>query len=593
MTRNSFIFLIVLWLSSFSMGIAQNTNTFKSYFDNGKQLLSIGKNALAMQALKPVISAENPYRETAAYLYGIAAYREKQNFVARDMFLQVVNINPNWKQIDEVNLWLTKLYLLDGDYKKAMDFASKIQNNAITKNAIELKRNYLDELSYEKLNSMLSDYPSDAQVAQAVCDKIVEMPFNLQDRELLENLVSVFELDKTKYRVDDQLKTVKKDRYHIAVMLPFMLDELKTNPRRVSNEFVLELYEGLLLGISDLKSQGIDVKLHLYDTRRDSSYTANLAQLDELKHMDLIVGPLYPGPVQVISDFAFRNQINMINPLSSNSEIVTNHPFAFLFNPSDEMAAKKLADYASNAITNKNLMIFHGLTNRDSATAIAYKTEIESLGFTVNYMEGIDKDNGRKILDILTNTRTIEIEESVPDQPLKQSNLQGNLRISEMSFLTIKTDSIGHIFIASNEPSIITNAVTGMATRGDTIRIVGTEKWLDHRVISLEGLDRERAILSAPTFFYKERPKYESLITACKETFKTYPTKNFFIGFELMMTTGKLLKKHGTLFQYDPTYKQAIPGEISGGVLYGDENCNEVVPVATFTIGDIVLQKTR
>jgi len=593
MTRNSFIFLIVLWLSSFSMGIAQNTNTFKSYFDNGKQLLSIGKNALAMQALKPVISAENPYRETAAYLYGIAAYREKQNFVARDMFLQVVNINPNWKQIDEVNLWLTKLYLLDGDYKKAMDFASKIQNNAITKNAIELKRNYLDELSYEKLNSMLSDYPSDAQVAQAVCDKIVEMPFNLQDRELLENLVSVFELDKTKYRVDDQLKNVKKDRYHIAVMLPFMLDELKTNPRRVSNEFVLELYEGLLLGISDLKSQGIDVKLHLYDTRRDSSYTANLAQLDELKHMDLIVGPLYPGPVQVISDFAFRNQINMINPLSSNSEIVTNHPFAFLFNPSDEMAAKKLADYASNAITNKNLMIFHGLTNRDSATAIAYKTEIESLGFTVNYMEGIDKDNGRKILDILTNTRTIEIEESVPDQPLKQSNLQGNLRISEMSFLTIKTDSIGHIFIASNEPSIITNAVTGMATRGDTIRIVGTEKWLDHRVISLEGLDRERAILSAPTFFYKERPKYESLITACKETFKTYPTKNFFIGFELMMTTGKLLKKHGTLFQYDPTYKQAIPGEISGGVLYGDENCNEVVPVATFTIGDIVLQKTR
>jgi len=59
------------------------------------------------------------------------------------------------------------------------------------------------------------------------------------------------------------------------------------------------------------------------------------------------------------------------------------------------------------------------------------------------------------------------------------------------------------------------------------------------------------------------------------------------------MTTGKLLKKHGTLFQYDPTYKQPIPGEISGGVFYGDENCNEVVPVATFTIGDIVLQKNR
>ncbi|MDZ7608244.1 MAG: ABC transporter substrate-binding protein [Cyclobacteriaceae bacterium] len=482
---------------------------------------------------------------------------------------------------------------MDNDYKKAMDFASKIQDGAITKKAIELKGHYLDGLSLEKLTGMLSDHPSDAQVAQAVCDKIVQMPFKLQDRELLENLVSVFELDKTKYSVDDQLKTVKKDRYHIAVMLPFMLEELKTNPRRVSNEFVLELYEGLLLGVSDLKSQGIDVKLHLYDTRRDSSYTAILAQLDELKHMDMIVGPLYPGPVQVITDFAFRNQINMINPLSNNSEIVANHPFAFLFNPSDEMAAKKLAAYTSNAVVNKNLMIFHGLTNRDSVTANAYKTEIESLGFKVNYMEGIDKDNGKKVLDILTNTRTIEIEESEVDQPLNQSNLQGNLRIGEMSFLTIKPDSIGHIFIASNEPSIIANAVTGLATRGDTIRIVGTEKWLEHRSISLEGLDRQRAILAAPTFFYKEKPKYESLLTLCKETFMTYPTKNFFIGYELMVTTGKLLKKHGTLFQYDPTYKQAIPGEISGGVLYGDENCNEIVPVATFTLGDIILQKNR
>ncbi|MDZ7608245.1 MAG: hypothetical protein U5K79_22285 [Cyclobacteriaceae bacterium] len=97
MTRNSFMFVVVLWLCSFSVAIAQNTNTFKSYFDNGKELLNIGKNALAMQAFKPVINAENPYRETAAYLSGIAAYREKQNFVARDMFLQVVNINPNWK----------------------------------------------------------------------------------------------------------------------------------------------------------------------------------------------------------------------------------------------------------------------------------------------------------------------------------------------------------------------------------------------------------------------------------------------------------------------------------------------------------------
>ncbi len=593
MTRNIYICLFMFWLFSPISGISQGTNTFESYFNNGKELMKIGKNQLAMQAFKTVIGAENPYRNTASFLYAVAAYKEKQNFIARDMLLQLVNTDPAWKQIDEANLMLENLYLLDGNYKMAMTYASKIHDPLISKNAIGIKNNYLGSLSLAQLNTLLGLYPSDKQVAEAACDKIIQMPFNEQDRELLDNLVSVFELNRTKYRVDDQMKTVKKDRYHVAVMLPFLLDELKTNPRRLSNEFVIELYQGILLAVADLKSKGIDVKLHLYDTRKDSTYTAKLTQLEEMKHMDLIIGPLYPGPVKVVADFAYMHKINMINPLSTNSEIVQNNPYTFLFLPTEEVTAKKLATYTTETIANKNAIIFHGQTNRDSVFAKTYREEIERHGFKVNYMEGIDKDNGKKILDILTNTRTIEIDASELDQPIKQSSLQGNLRIAEMNYLTLKPDSIGHVFIASNEPSIIANALTGLATRGDSIRIVGTERWLEHRIVSLEGLEKQKAILAAPTYFERTNPKYESLTTLCKETFKVYPTKNFFIGYEMMMTTGKLLKMHGTLFQYDPTYKKPIAGEISQGVHFGKKNCNQIVPITTFEKGDITLAQPQ
>ena len=435
--------------------------------------------------------------------------------------------------------------------------------------------------------------PGDYAMASCLADKIMEMPIDEQDREYLENIVSVYELDKSQYRIDEELNSIKKDNYNVAILLPFMLEELNENSKHISNEFVIELYEGILMGVTDLRNKGITVFTHLYDTRKDSAATAKITQLDELKHMDLIIGPLYPGPVKVVSDFAYDNQINMVNPLSSNSSITGNNPYAFLFMPSNETSARKAADFVISNLENKNAFVFHGSGLRDSTLAYEYKKEIEANGFQVCHLEKITVENSKKILDILTNTMTIEFDASEFDSLVVEDEVIGNLRITEKDYLVIQPDSIGHVFIASDRPSLAASAITGLETRGDSVVLLGSERWLDQREVSLGGLDRLPTLLISPTYMDNTNPKLEGLNALYMETFNSYPTRNFYIGYEVMMSIGKLMNKSGNLFQFDPGINEYTHGELFSGILYGSENNNQVVPIVKFEDSEITVVSPR
>ncbi|NJN28524.1 MAG: ABC transporter substrate-binding protein [Cyclobacteriaceae bacterium] len=547
---------IALFITS-NVAFSQKSHPDEAKLNNGRELLKLGKYGLAMQALRPLTSAfeNSPYQTIASFYFAVAAYHDKQKYVARDMFLQITRQYPKWKKIDEVNLWLTNLYLQEGDYNAATLYAQKIQDEKLLQEALNFKKQYVKKLDFEQLELLLEDFPDDKEIAIALANQIISKPLSEQDRGLLENIVSVHELETSKYLVDDHLQSVKKDRYQVALLLPFMTNELKANAKYISNEFVIELYEGILMGVSDLKSKGINISLSIYDTRQDSSTTARILKYDELKHMDLIIGPLYPGPVKVVTDFCYKYKINMINPLSSNSEIVGNNPFAFLFMPTDETMAKKAAEYMVKTQRNKNALIFYGNNSRDSTVAFTYKQTIESMGFKVRYMSAVATENAKNILNLLTTTMKVEVDQSEFDELLDNGKVRGNMRITEKEYLTIKPDSIGHVFVASQDPALVANTISGLETRGDSISLLGFERWLDQRNISIEGLERLQTHLIAPTFIDDSKPKYDEVNTQYMKRFNAYPTRNFYIGYEAMMTAGKLMKKNGQSVSIRPGYR--------------------------------------
>ena len=94
-------------------------------------------------------------------------------------------------------------------------------------------------------------------------------------------------------------------------LLPFMYDQFKRSNEK--KNFVIELYEGIKLALKDIETKGINVEIFAYDTEKSATVTKNVLQKEELKGMDLIIGPLYSETIELVTKFAYDNKINMVN----------------------------------------------------------------------------------------------------------------------------------------------------------------------------------------------------------------------------------------------------------------------------------------
>ena len=204
MLRTYRIALFLTFLLIFSYSWAQKESTEDARFRNAKELMYQGKFGLAMQAFKPLANAYegNRYTIISSFYYAVAAYNDGQKYVAKDMFLQILQRYPSWEKLDEVNLWLANIYLAEGDFINGFNYVSFINNPDIKSRAEELKTNYLQQMSLEELDSLIKENPSDKSVAINLADKISKLPIDQQDRGYLENIVSVFDLDKDYYEKD-------------------------------------------------------------------------------------------------------------------------------------------------------------------------------------------------------------------------------------------------------------------------------------------------------------------------------------------------------------------------------------------------------
>jgi len=591
MKSRYFVFSVFTLMLSLQVA-GQNKNAWEDQYKQGKEFLKLEKYGLAMQTFKPLTSEfeNNIDVRYASYFYAVASWHNGEVISAKNMFLQLKNKYSSWNKIDEINLWLIKIYFDEGQFNRAKELMHNLRAPDLNEKALELEASYLSQLSYDELYKMITSNTNDKEIAIALANKIEQKPIHEQDRALLENIISVFELDPDRYHTNSIEPSIHKDTYHIAVLLPFLYDDLITPQSHITNRFVIDLYDGMKKGNQALKQKGISLILHAYDTKKDASATSEILALPELKHMDLIIGPLWLEPVKLVDEFSFRNRINMINPLSSNNEIFDKNPYALLFSPSNETMGRKTAEFiADNITSNKNYFVFYGDNKKDSTMASSYIKKMDENGFQLCYIEKIRTDEAKTILDILTNTVTIELDENEYDTLVKyDTNMKGTLKITEKDMLVLPPDSIGHIFIASDKAQLAANTITALQTRGDHITLIGKNQWLNNREISLEPLEQLNTHLIAPSFIDKKNSAYTTMVETSLKTHHVLPGKSFWTGYDMISIIGQLLYNFGNHFQNEKGAYRFIKGTFSPGFILDGYNNNQYVPLVKLEDGELV-----
>lgn len=133
-------------------------------------------------------------------------------------------------------------------------------------------------------------------------------------------------------------------------MLPFGYRDDSLRRVQMQNAWTTAMFQGARLAIDKLKREGINVHLNVFDTRASDYDLKELMRSGDLDELDLIIGPVTFDAVQEVAAFAKEKQINFINPLSSNTDVLVDNPFAFLYYPGNEALGLRAAEYAKNIL---------------------------------------------------------------------------------------------------------------------------------------------------------------------------------------------------------------------------------------------------
>ncbi|MGC4021936.1 MAG: ABC transporter substrate-binding protein [Cyclobacteriaceae bacterium] len=212
----------------------------------------------------------------------------------------------------------------------------------------------------ETLKMLLEENPHDEIISFALA-KAIGKQVIMVDSNLLDSLTTEFRWNKNDFISTEALKPVFKDRYRIALMLPFRTSTLDAGPGKKKSQSVLDIYQGMKLATDSLVNEGTLLDLLAYDTDHDPDVIKRLLKEPELKTADVIVGPLFSEDTKPVQEFSELNKINLFgHPFSNNSDFIGQNPFAFLYQPSYATLGEKSAELLSLKSSNKNCFVFYG-----------------------------------------------------------------------------------------------------------------------------------------------------------------------------------------------------------------------------------------
>ena len=219
-----------------------------------------------------------------------------------------------------------------------------------------------------------------------------------------------------------ELKALPQDIKQIktAVILPLMLGDSITSEQMKMVEF----YEGVLLALDSLKTQGVSIDLHLYDSGDQWTSLQPILEKPEMKEMNLIIGPVHDNHIAEAATFAEANGIRLVVPFARQVDAVFTNPYAYQVNTPQSYFYSEVYDHFFMQFPAPNVVFFESPDERDDDLIRGFKRELSyrDIPYTVLLADtATNKDTILSALDterhnilMLTSEKSGDLNNMVP-----------------------------------------------------------------------------------------------------------------------------------------------------------------------------------
>ncbi|GAB3331204.1 hypothetical protein GCM10027299_36810 [Larkinella ripae] len=501
----------------------------------------------------------------AHYYHALADFDQKRFPESRMMLRQLIDRFPDWKKMDDAYYLLGSAHFENGQYEEGIESLNRINDPALKPELSKLQTYYFVQINdLNRLKAMQKEFPNNRELALVLIDQIQRSSTSTADLELSDRLTNRFGVPGMVRPVSPESasgsttkpeKNRNKGYYNVGVLFPFRVNEINPQDNARSNQYALDLYNGMRLAKMKLQSEGITVNLFAYDVDNDVTKMTALLNNPGFAQNDLLIGPLYAEPNRLATEFASQNNILLVNPISTSSELIINQPLAFLASPSLNQQAVKTAAFARTLSMNRKAAIYYGNTRKDSTLAALYQNELKRVGYAVS--------DFRKV-------SAAEVE---------------TIRLSEAT-------KPGHIFLVSSEEAMGPKLLRLLTQRAVAVPVIATSSAFDFDRASLSVFSKSDLYLVYPEFVDSQRPEPVEFGEQYLEQRNLIPSTYAYQGYDMLLFFGRALaRSRGQLINRSQLKTVPEEGYLLSGYDYSTSNENQVVPIVKFDGTRFVLAK--
>jgi hypothetical protein len=543
-------FLLILSLSIFSsFGFAQDQ---LASYKRAKTLISYGNYNDAMNLLRPYMEGDyGALSKYANYHFARAAFQNNQNELAKSVLMPLAQ-DASWQQKDDVRYLMALIHFKEGNFQAALTEIESIKDPKIYAEAEKASLKYLENASVSFLVANFSKFQRNQGYRLAMRSQLEKQSIlSADERRVLQQLNSSTGSGNTPVTKNPQT-------LDIAIILPFNYTGVTDISSLGSGNFVLEFYQGLRLALDELKQVGYKINLRSYDTQRDLNRLKLILADSFVTDADLIIGPIYPEETELVSQFAEKNDIPFVNPLSNVDDKIEGLEFAYLFRPSVASIAGRVMEFAGGNSVGKRIAIAYSNATRDEQLAKRVEELANKKGYRIAVTEQV---NPRTINGFFDKIR---------------------LRNGERADVDL-------VMILSDDPNLAQSTFGFMEAKNIQTPILVMDSWLYFNFASYEMLENQIFHFIGNNAVDFSNPNLEKFRTSFQERFLSQPPSNAYLGYELLYWVTETIGP-GVGFDFRKNLDQR--GFQKGRILYGSDfnksNNNSYVPVLFLENGVLV-----
>jgi len=286
------------------------------------------------------------------------------------------------------------------------------------------------------------------------------------------------------------------------------------------SEIFIQFYEGAMLAINDLKKQGLSFEIHTFDTRNDSLYVAEMLKNNNFDDYDLFIGPFFGENLNLVGDYAWEHQINIVSPLSLKSSFIDHNPYAFQVSPPFDVQMKHASEFLNDFDT-KNYIVIHDGNNLNQEYISLFKRQLFSQ---------MNKDNFNQIK--YNEVFYYDARDSVL-----------------MSAFSPNIDNI--VIVPSNDRAFVSDVMGKLNGYSSQYKIItfGQPRWQRFDNIELDYFHHTNTHIFSNSFIDYKNPMVDRFVNDYRFFYKGEPDKSAFQGYDITKYFLTALNKYGHDFR--------------------------------------------